>query len=586
MSDLVGGAKAGNITHKSDIGDYHYNDPTQQRPHTPHSITGIRTNANNQDKTYQYDANGNMTQNGDKHITWTSHNKPKQFTKGSDTTNFTYAPDRTRYQKTQTTTNNNTLITTTYLGKIYEQITQHQQTQHKHYIYMGGKLITIHTKTEAKPSAKQQAATTASNNNPTPDQTRYLHYDNLGSIDTITDGQGNIVERMSYTPFGQRRQGDWRANQNPHLPIIPKLTNRGFTGHEHIDEMNLIHMNGRVYDPTIGRFLSPDPHIQDPHNTQSYNRYTYVLNNPLKYTDPSGYFFSAIISAFVASVATKSIIAAVGAKLFLAKVAIAYITAYTVTYATTGSGKAAQNAGLSAGLFMGIGELRGGTIGANGKMQYKPGWGDGQWKTLSAHGLAGGIVQHQAGGKFSAGFLSGFTSSYFGSSVPSGGDSAKLITNTITDAIIGGTVSVLGGGKFRNGARTSAFRYLFNEWMHAAEKLHHRHERQIAGQEIRTVEQEWDEFALEDAPKEIKKIANVLRVARPSIGVQKYTQYYYHKYRDVEYDVYGYYRNDGSFKATTHRFNVEDSYTTDSKPYLELHGKNHRACISLLCYYP
>jgi hypothetical protein len=43
-------------------------------------------------------------------------------------------------------------------------------------------------------------------------KTRYLHYDNLGSIDTITDGQGNIVERMSYAAFGERRKGDWRAS--------------------------------------------------------------------------------------------------------------------------------------------------------------------------------------------------------------------------------------------------------------------------------------------------------------------------------------------------------------------------------------
>ncbi len=74
---------------------------------------------------------------------------------------------------------------------------------------------------------------------PIPDKTRYLHYDNLGSIDTITDGQGNIVKRMAYTAFGQRHKGDWRAS-DPLLPIIPALTNRSFTGHEHIDEMGFM----------------------------------------------------------------------------------------------------------------------------------------------------------------------------------------------------------------------------------------------------------------------------------------------------------------------------------------------------------
>ena len=65
---------------------------------------------------------------------------------------------------------------------------------------------------------------------------------------------------------------------------------RGYTGHEQFDEFNLVHMNGRVYDPTIGRFLSPDPNIDGPLDTQGWNRYSYVKNNPLSYTDPTGYF--------------------------------------------------------------------------------------------------------------------------------------------------------------------------------------------------------------------------------------------------------------------------------------------------------
>jgi len=68
------------------------------------------------------------------------------------------------------------------------------------------------------------------------------------------------------------------------------ITNRGFTGHEHIEEVGLIHMNGRVYDQELGRFLSADPLIQAPFVTNSFNRYSYVMNNPLKYTDPTGFF--------------------------------------------------------------------------------------------------------------------------------------------------------------------------------------------------------------------------------------------------------------------------------------------------------
>jgi len=88
------------------------------------------------------------------------------------------------------------------------------------------------------------------------------------------------------------------------MEAIVSLTDRGFTGHEHLQEVGLVHMNGRVYDPLIARFVSADPHIQDPMNTQSLNRYAYVNNNPLAYTDPSGYFsigkiFKSIVKAVV-----------------------------------------------------------------------------------------------------------------------------------------------------------------------------------------------------------------------------------------------------------------------------------------------
>jgi hypothetical protein len=98
-------------------------------------------------------------------------------------------------------------------------------------------------------------------------------------------------------------------------------------------------------------------------------------------------------------------------------------------------------------------------------MHYNPGWEPGSMKTLAAHGLAGGIVQDRMGGSFGAGFLAGSVGSYFGSS----GKSSKaneMIGNTAIEAVIGGTISMIGGGKFANGAQTGAFRYLFNDNMH------------------------------------------------------------------------------------------------------------------------
>ncbi|SSC07408.1 hypothetical protein [bacterium endosymbiont of Bathymodiolus sp. 5 South] len=149
---------------------------------------------------------------------------------------------------------------------------------------------------------------------------------------------------------------------------------------------------------------------------------------------------------------------------------IAYAVSYAVTYIATGSAKAAQGAGLSAALFVGIGELRGGKMGANGKMQYNPGWESGSMKTLATHGLAGGIVQDRMGGSFGAGFLSGSLGSYLGSSGHSK-NMSEMIGNTARDAVVGGTISVIGGGKFANGAQTGAFRYLFNETMHAGQTI-------------------------------------------------------------------------------------------------------------------
>lgn len=89
------------------------------------------------------------------------------------------------------------------------------------------------------------------------------------------------------------------------------VTTRGFTGHEMVDDMGIIHMNGRIYDARIGRFLQADPFIQAAANTQSYNRYSYLWNNPLNATDPSGFFLKKLwnkirpfVAVIVAAVAT------------------------------------------------------------------------------------------------------------------------------------------------------------------------------------------------------------------------------------------------------------------------------------------
>ena len=112
--------------------------------------------------------------------------------------------------------------------------------------------------------------------------------DYLGSIIMLTDENGNIAERRHFDPWGQVVKVEDGSGK-----VLQGLTllDRGFTGHEHLQTVGLIHMNGRLYDPALHRFLQPDNYVQDPFNTQNFNRYGYCLNNPLLYTDPTGEWF-------------------------------------------------------------------------------------------------------------------------------------------------------------------------------------------------------------------------------------------------------------------------------------------------------
>ena len=115
--------------------------------------------------------------------------------------------------------------------------------------------------------------------------------DHLGSLTGLMEYDDTQVFGASYDAWGKRT-----VTCN-YIPV-----DRGFTGHEHIDELGLINMNGRMYDPLLGVFLSPDPYIQNSSNPQNYNRYSYCLNNPLKYTDPDGEFWHIIIGAAIGGV--------------------------------------------------------------------------------------------------------------------------------------------------------------------------------------------------------------------------------------------------------------------------------------------
>ncbi|RKG83990.1 hypothetical protein D7W82_23580 [Corallococcus sp. CA049B] len=117
-------------------------------------------------------------------------------------------------------------------------------------------------------------------------ETLYLHGDHLGSIETVSNQAGGVVQRRKYQPFGAQ------ANpSNPTQRVLPTTGSirMGFTGHEDDAESSLVNMRGRLYDPRAGRFLSADPFVSAPFSSQGYNRYSYVFNNPLSMTDPSGF---------------------------------------------------------------------------------------------------------------------------------------------------------------------------------------------------------------------------------------------------------------------------------------------------------
>jgi RHS repeat-associated protein len=454
----------GNITHKSDLGDYSYSSVR------PHAVTSAGGN------TYAYDDNGNMISGAGRTITWSSFNKPISMAKDGKYVDFAYAPDRARYLKTGSDGTK-----TLYLDKLYELITKGQEVTHKQFIYAGSSLVAVHV------------SGLDHNGSAIPVQTRYMHKDNLGSVDTITDGTGTVVDRMSFDPFGSRRQSNWRE-ATVGINLIPVLTNRGFTGHEHIDEMDLIHMNGRVYDPTLGRFLSADPHIQSPYSTQSYNRYSYVSNNPLKYTDPSGYFLGklfsgiakvlrsigraiksalqnpiirmglaiygayAIGSAITTSIYNSSFVAAAGAGSVSASAAAALYSQAAIIGGAVGGfagGLIASGGDFSAALIGGFTGASAGFIGTSG-------WGT-PGKAF-AHGMVGGVTSKIQGGKFGHGFMNSAFSKFVSGKVHNSTLINKdPIMGGVAMAMIGGTASALGGGKFANGARTAATQYLFNE---------------------------------------------------------------------------------------------------------------------------
>lgn len=272
----------GNFTQKSDFANtYTYGDASRSQNNAgPHAVWQVQK-PNGQTINYHYDNNGNLLSGDGKTLNYNAFNKPTNISKNGLNSSFQYGADLQRYRHQKSGAPGSI---TYYLDELEIE-------------YKGNEIIYRHPIGDVALHTKMvQAETQASH--------WALYYtlrDRLGSVVTLTDSSGAIVEHRSYDPFGKPRRGDFadasRATlqasilEDPHAASGAPKTPRGFTDHEHMDDQELIHMNGRVYDYNLGRFLSVDPFIQAPGNSQSINPYSYILNNPLSGTDPSGYMY-------------------------------------------------------------------------------------------------------------------------------------------------------------------------------------------------------------------------------------------------------------------------------------------------------
>jgi RHS repeat-associated protein len=203
----------------------------------PHAVTQIGATA------YTYDANGNM--NVGTARAWDAENRLTSITKDGVTTTFGYDGDGARIKQTANG------ATTIYVNQFYQKTGDNVTTNY----YLGSQLIAVRSA----------------------DNLSYIHQDSLGSTSVTSNSSGNITSTVKYFSFGLTRSSSG---------TMP--TDREFTG-QILDTTGLYFYNARYYDPAIGRFISADsiiPHFGD---SQSLNRYSYCLNNPLKYTDPTGH---------------------------------------------------------------------------------------------------------------------------------------------------------------------------------------------------------------------------------------------------------------------------------------------------------
>jgi len=503
----------GMVLYKSDVGVYRYGAQATAgvKPHALLSVTGA-INAS-----YTYDANGNLTEasaGSYRTVAYTSFNLPDgqtgaQGPAGSHQYTWLYDENHARVRETRVVAG---VTRTTWslhpdsqggLGFECESAGSSRNcdspsTQRRHYLSVGGMSIGVLVSTGPVPTLLAGQMTP-----PTVDPTtkialvkvEYWHKDHLGSLVATTDHTGSVTARYSYDPFGKRRQAagqydafgtlviDWTSNTN-------SGTDRGYTGHEHLDDIGLIHMNGRIFDPRLGLFMQGDPFIQDPTNLQNYNRYGYCFNNPMTCTDPSGFSFwtklrNAVTGLPIISKIAHSKIGYQIGSIVIGVVSVVYCgeAGAGAVAACNGAGQAAWAgfSGRSFGESVKTGVIAGATSYAFTQV--------GDWTTsieanelsgtatpymsdvdkfanVAGHAAVGCASTSASGGSCRNGAISAGVSAAYTNVTDGGAFKGTVVMGTIEHAMLGGFASVASGGKFADGAQQGAFGYLFNCSLH------------------------------------------------------------------------------------------------------------------------
>jgi RHS repeat-associated protein len=240
----------------------------------PHAVTG----RNNQP--YTYDGIGRQTSGGGRTITYTADNHPRTIAWGQgQRTDYRYDANGVRVKDTDP---NQTTVTVPGLFDRRDRVDGTAQVHNVHHVVVDGRVVADVVRIQDHATAPISDTSTV-----------YLHNDLQGSPILLTNANGREMGNeegwltdLAFDPFGRRVDATYEplGRQRRGGPRL------GYTGHEHDDHIGLVNMKGRTYDPETRTFLTPDPFLQDPISSQSYNRYAYVTNNPATRTDPTGFW--------------------------------------------------------------------------------------------------------------------------------------------------------------------------------------------------------------------------------------------------------------------------------------------------------